>query len=100
MSKKYLFYLFLLGASFSPLINYASATVIKNDEIVDQQGKEVTGTIFDETNAPIAGATITVKNSTRGCITDLDGKFTIIVSIGDELQVNFLGYQPATIKVG
>lgn len=100
MSKKYLFYLFLLGASFSPLINYASATVIKNDEIVDQQGKEVTGTIFDETNSPIAGATITVKNSTRGCITDLDGKFTIIVSIGDELQVNFLGYQPATIKVG
>ena len=48
---------------------------------------------------PVAGATIIVKNSTRGSITDIDGKFTISASVGDELLVNFLGYQTATIKV-
>lgn len=66
---------------------------------VMQQQKEVKGVIFDEMNSPVAGATITVKNSTRGCITDIDGKFTISVAEGDELLVNFLGYQTAVVKV-
>lgn len=74
---------------------YLEATTIS----VVQQQKEVKGVIFDETNSPVAGATITLKNSTRGCITDMDGKFSIHVSEGDELLVNFLGYQTAVIKV-
>lgn len=66
---------------------------------VVQQQKEVKGVIFDETDSPVAGATVTVKNSTRGCITDMDGKFSISVSEGDELLVNFLGYQTSVVKV-
>ncbi len=72
---------------------------ISNIESVNLQRKEVSGVIVDEMNVPVAGATITVKNSTRGCITDIDGRYTISVNVGDELLVNFLGYQTAEIKI-
>lgn len=88
----------LIGSLLIPLQAYTNDKI---DEVssVEQQRKEVTGTIYDEMNQPVAGATITVKGSTRGCITDIDGKFSILVSAGDELLVNFLGYQTATIKI-
>lgn len=100
MRKKILLILCVLLSA--PLGTYATERVSGADEanVIEQQKKEVTGTIFDETGAPVAGATIIVKNSTRGCITDIDGKFTISVSVGDELEVSFLGYQTETIKVG
>ena len=92
------FLLFCITSLFSfPAVNYAN-TATAGVSIVNQQ-KEVKGIIYDETNTPVAGATIIVKNSTRGSITDIDGKFTISASIGDELLVNFLGYQTAIIKV-
>lgn len=72
---------------------------ISNIESVNLQRKEVSGVIVDEMNVPVAGATITVKNSTRGCITDIDGRYAISVNVGDELLVNFLGYQTAEIKI-
>ena len=92
------FLLLCITSLFSfPAVNYAN-TATAGVSIVNQQ-KEVKGIIYDETNTPVAGATIIVKNSTRGSITDIDGKFTISASIGDELLVNFLGYQTAIIKV-
>ena len=84
--------------SFLFSCGYYANTATAGVSIVNQQ-KEVKGIIYDETNTPVAGATIIVKNSTRGSITDIDGKFTISASIGDELLVNFLGYQTAIIKV-
>lgn len=88
----------LIGALLIPLQAYTNDKIYEVSS-VEQQRKEVTGTIYDEMNQPVAGATITVKGSTRGCITDIDGKFSISVSVGDELLVNFLGYQTATIKI-
>ena len=83
------FLLLCITSLFSfPAVNYAN-TATAGVSIVNQQ-KEVKGIIYDETNTPVAGATIIVKNSTRGSITDIDGKFTISASIGDELLVNFL----------
>lgn len=96
--RKTLLPLCLIGLSTLTGIE-VQATPIEEFPNIVQQRKEITGTIFDETNAPVAGATIIVKNSTRGCITDIDGKFSISVSVGDELEVNFLGYQTSTIKV-
>ena len=90
--RKALLILCFSGAPFFPVVEHINATVYVTTT-VDQQKKEVKGTIYDETNAPVAGATVVVKSSTRGCITDIDGKFSISVNIGDELLVSFLGYQ-------
>lgn len=96
-------YLFIF--CFLTVSLFVKGEVINNDigridlESVEQQKKTVQGIIYDEMNAPVAGATITVKNSTRGCITDVDGRYSIVVNVGDELLVNFLGYQTAVIKI-
>ena len=64
MRKKILLILCVLLSA--PLGTYATERVSGADEanVIEQQKKEVTGTIFDETGAPVAGATIIVKNST------------------------------------
>ncbi|MDR1224046.1 MAG: TonB-dependent receptor [Tannerella sp.] len=62
--------------------------------------KRVDGTVVDETDEPLAGATITVKSSTRGVITDADGKFGITVNAADALEISYLGYETQTVAVG
>ncbi|GHT51518.1 SusC/RagA family TonB-linked outer membrane protein [Bacteroidia bacterium] len=62
--------------------------------------KTITGFVYDEAGVGIPGSTITIKGSTRGVATDLDGSFKIDVSPTDVLEVSFLGYDPYTVTVG
>ena len=40
--------------------------------------QQVTGTVIDsETGEPLVGATVKVKGTTQGVLTDMDGKFTL-----------------------
>ncbi len=59
----------------------------------------VTGTVLDETGAPLPGAAILVKGTTNGTITDLDGKFSIDVPTDAVLVISYLGYTPSEISV-
>lgn len=59
----------------------------------------VTGTVIDETGAPLPGAAILVKGTTSGTITDLDGKFSIDVDANAILVVSYLGYSPREVLV-
>lgn len=64
---------------------------------------KVTGVVYDGSmnNEPMIGATIVVKGTTTGTITDNDGKFSITVPAGkSQLQVSSVGYQPQTISIG
>jgi TonB-linked SusC/RagA family outer membrane protein len=63
------------------------------------QNKPVTGLVTSELDEPLAGATIMVKNSSKGVITDLDGKFSIEVSAGNILVVSFLGMETQEVTV-
>lgn len=42
-------------------------------------GQEITvnGVVIDETETPLIGATVQVKNTQKGVVTDFDGKFSI-----------------------
>lgn len=59
----------------------------------------VSGTVTDETGAPLPGAAVLVKGTTNGTITDLDGKFSIDVDSDAILQISFLGYSLQEIPV-
>lgn len=65
---------------------------------VAQQAKDklVTGTVSDASE-PIIGATVKVKGTTQGVITDMDGKFTLKVPIGATLAISYVGYQDKEI---
>lgn len=52
----------------------------------------VSGTVLDETGEGVPGATVKVKNDTRGVMTGVDGSFAIEVSPGATLTISFLGY--------
>jgi hypothetical protein len=65
-----------------------------------QSQKTVTGIIIDENNEPLAGATVGVKGSTRGVLTDVDGKFSIAVKPTDVLEISYLGYEKYSVEVG
>lgn len=49
--------------------------------------------IADEDNLPLPGANVSVKGSTRGTMTDVDGKFSIKAAKGATIQISFVGYQ-------
>ena len=67
-----------------------------------QQNKSiiVTGVVTSEGGEPIIGATVQVKGTSTGVITDIDGRYTITVPDGNSiLSVSFIGYQSQEIKV-
>lgn len=65
---------------------------------VVQQAKEkqVSGTVADKLG-PIIGATVRVKGSQTGAVTDLDGRFTLKVPTGATIVVSFIGYEDQVI---
>ena len=52
----------------------------------------VTGKVVDTIGAPLAGATIRVKNGTAGTATDINGKFKLNVPDNSTLVFSFIGY--------
>ena len=65
---------------------------------VTQQSKVklVTGEVYDD-QGPVIGATVMVKGTTNGQITDVDGKFSLRVPVGATIVVSFVGYEEKEI---
>ena len=56
------------------------------------QEKTITGTVVDEANMPLPGATVVIKGTTTGTATDFDGKYSISANKGDVLSFSYTGY--------
>ncbi len=61
--------------------------------------QSVTGTVTDESGAPIPGATILNENNSNATTSDFDGNFTINAELGEELTVSYVGYNQSSIEV-
>ena len=59
----------------------------------------VTGTVTDRTGAPLPGVNVLEVGTTNGNITDIDGKYSIVVEKGKTLQFSFIGFVTQDIKV-
>lgn len=71
---------------------YADRAPVKHDAKIFQQQGKLTGTVEDDFG-PVAGASVVVKGTTNGTITDFDGNFTLDeVKNGDVISISFLGY--------
>lgn len=55
--------------------------------------------VVDTDGKPLAGATISVKNSSRSGITDAEGVSSINVSEGDVLVISYVGFESAEYKI-
>ena len=65
-----------------------------------QQNNKISGRVIDKTGFPVAGATIVVKNTTRGTAAAADGSFTMTLQPGDNiLVVSFIGMKNKEVVV-
>lgn len=76
MKQKLLFLIFFLTLS------YASAQTIL-----------VEGTVVDEQGLPVPGASVLVKGTSNGVITDFDGNFAITAPPDGTLVISYLGFE-------
>lgn len=86
--------LFLLGIVMPQAIYSATSYSV-------QQRETVSGVIIDaNTQETIVGASIMLKGSSQGTVTDIDGKFSLSVSkLPVTLVVSYVGYQKKEVKV-
>lgn len=77
---------FLIFVCSSTLTTLAQSLVVK-------------GKITDVSGETIIGASVLEKGTTNGTITDMDGRFSLMVSSKAVLQITFIGYTPVEVKV-
>lgn len=67
-------------------------------EILNQQ--RISGTITDENGQPLAGATIIVKGSKTGVVSDFDGGYSLSISNSSEtIVVSYIGYETIEVPI-
>ena len=92
--KKYLRKVFTERILFLLLLGFVSTASV-HAQIT------VSGTVTDTKNEPMIGISVVVKNSTKGTVTDLDGKYTITVPDSKSVLVfSFISYKTQEITVG
>ncbi|MEH0155735.1 TonB-dependent receptor [Limibacter armeniacum] len=63
------------------------------------QNIQLKGTVTDQDNAPIPGAGILIKGTSKGTTTDFDGNFTLSISLPITLKISYLGFKSQEINV-
>lgn len=67
---------------------------------VKAQGNEITGIVKDAwTGEQLPGVSILIKDTQRGTITDVNGRFTLSAQSGAILVFSFIGYEKSEITV-
>lgn len=69
-------------------------------ETSKKEKQPISGVIVDQNGEPLIGATVMVKGTATGVVTDLDGRFTVSAGKGDKIQVTYVGFNPETVPVG
>jgi TonB-linked SusC/RagA family outer membrane protein len=90
--------LLFLGSLFSGTISTIMASGVNSSAIV-QQTETCKGVVKDATGESVIGASVVVKGTTNGTITDFDGNFSLDgVKKGDMIIISYVGYQTQEIK--
>lgn len=66
------------------------------------QTRTITGTVYDGyDNEPLIGCSVYLEGTTTGAITDIDGKYSLTIPIGDnqQLRVSYVGYETVSIRI-
>lgn len=93
----------LAGQGLSYKIEGRYVMIYKDNHVSDiaqQQERILKGVVKDQDGEPIIGANVTVKGTSRGCITDVNGNFSLQAPVNGVIVVSYIGYTPQTIKIG
>ncbi len=77
--------------------------IILDKKPISEKPVQVRGKVLDASGNPVIGATVIVRGTTLGTSTGADGSFALQIpppASAAYLEINYLGYEPATIAVG
>lgn len=75
------------------------ALVVGVANLYAQQTYTLQGMVKDMAGEPLIGASVKIKNSSNGVVTDTEGRFMINVKSGDVIQFSYVGYIPQEVKL-
>lgn len=82
------------------LIKTGRGRAVNSPAVSQDNRRTVKGTIIDAKGEPLTGATVMVKGSTLGTVTDIDGNFSLNVPDKAILVVSYVGFNPKEVTVG
>lgn len=97
-SFKFLCCVGMAGLCAFPTMNASSSENLES-YVFASSDKRIRGIVKDESGIAIIGASIRIKNTTNGTITDFNGNFELNVSDGDIFEVSYVGYVTQNIKI-
>ena len=89
-------------AKVNDLTSIVKAEEVKSVENSSDEKFKLSGTVVEAArkNVPVMGASVIIRGTTNGTLTDMDGKFVMTgVKKGDVIQVSFVGYQTQSVVV-
>ncbi|MEO8885683.1 MAG: TonB-dependent receptor [Mucilaginibacter sp.] len=102
--KKLIFPLLIIASTTNVMAKNGRSGILTNTfEVVSvqQQSIRVTGTISDNTGQTLVGATIKIKGTSSGAVSDINGKYSIAVpNANTTLVFTMVGYESQEITVG
>ena len=82
------------------LASIVKANEEKSVENLPEEKVKVAGKVVDEKNGlPVLGASIVIRGTVNGTLTDVDGNFSIVANEGDVLLFSFVGMQAQSVIV-
>ncbi|MGN6615473.1 MAG: SusC/RagA family TonB-linked outer membrane protein, partial [Candidatus Nitrosocosmicus sp.] len=63
------------------------------------QKEMITGIVTSENGSPLSGVSITVKGTSQGTATDANGKFSIPITIGQSLELSYVGFKAKELEI-
>ena len=88
------------NAKVNDLTSIVKAEEVKSVENSSDEKFNISGQVWEyPAKKPVPGASIIIRGTTTGTLTDKDGKFTLPVKKGDVLVVSYIGLQTQSVVV-
>ena len=92
----------LLGALFlafgAPYWSGNAVYASPEPQVAAQATKVITGVVTDSNGEPVIGASVIEPGTTRGTVTNVDGKFSLRVSANAKVRISYVGCKTQEVK--
>ncbi len=89
----------IISSPFSNVIALPNNNKLLQNETLTQNIKPVKGKILDQQGQPLIGVTVSVKETTRGVMSDIDGYYVIEAEAGETIVFKYIGYKTVEVTV-